>query len=123
VHPRASVLSTWQRVLLLLLAVGGFAQVTYWAVVTKAVDKPLEGACATWDREASAGVARLVSEPSALAEAQLDHALFQLRRARKNCRAGWFDVARQDYESLRATYPTSLSRASMVVDSKRDVKP
>jgi hypothetical protein len=97
-------LSTWQRLLLLLLAVGGFAQITYWAVVAEGIEKPLAGICASWDRDASVGIALLVPVPTALAESQLDQALSQLRRARKNCRAGWLDIARRDYASLRDAY-------------------
>jgi hypothetical protein len=101
----ARALSTWQRLLLLLLAIGGFAQVGYWAVVAEGIDRPLDAVCASWDREASIGIALLVPDPGALAESQLDYALFQLRRARRNCRAGWLDLARQDYAALRDAHP------------------
>jgi hypothetical protein len=102
-HTRS--LSTWQRLLLLLLAIGGFAQITYWAVVADGIERPLDQVCAAWDREASSGIATLVPGSTALTESQLDYALFQLRRARKNCRAGWLDIAREDYASLRNAYP------------------
>ena len=111
-------LSTWQRLLLLLLAIGGFAQITYWAVVAEGIERPLDQTCAAWDREASSGIATLVPVSTALAESQLDHALFQLRRARKNCRAGWLDIARQDYASLRDAYPVP-SRAQVTASGKQ----
>jgi hypothetical protein len=57
--------------------------------------------CASWDREASIGIAPLVLDSTPLAESRLDDALYRLRRARKNCRAGWLELARQDYTSLR----------------------
>jgi hypothetical protein len=46
-----------------------------------------------------------VPNTTALDESRLDDALFRLRRARQNCRAGWLDVARQDYLSLRSEFP------------------
>lgn len=98
-------LPTWQRLLLLLLVLGGFAQLGYWAVVAEGIDRPLDSVCASWDREASIGIALLVPRSTALAESQLDDALFQLRRARKNCRAGRLGLAREDYASLRDAYP------------------
>jgi hypothetical protein len=99
------MLTTWQRLLLLALTVFGIGQICYWAVVTGDLDKPLDTVCATWDRDVSAGIALLVPDPTALAESHLDDALFRLRRARRNCRAGWLDIARQDYEHLRESYP------------------
>jgi hypothetical protein len=99
------MLSTWQWLLLLALAILGIGQIGYWVVAAGDIDKPLDSICASWDREASVGIALLVPDATALAESHLDDALFRLRRARKNCRAGWFDIARQDYEHLRASYP------------------
>jgi hypothetical protein len=96
---------TWQRGLLLLLVIFGIGQVGYWAVFSEGVEKPLDSICASWDREASFGVALLVPDATALGESHLEEALFRLRRARKNCRAGWLDIARQDYVSLRDDYP------------------
>jgi hypothetical protein len=98
------MLSTWQRLLLLALTILGIGQIGYWAVVGD-IAKPLDSICASWDREASVGIALLVPETTALAESHLDDALFRLRRARKNCRAGWLDIARQDYEHLRKSHP------------------
>ncbi len=102
---RTHKLSTWQRLVLLLLAFGGFAQIGYWSVVAEGHERPLDAVCASWDREASIGIALLVPNQTALAESQLDDALFQLRRARKNCRAGRLDLARQDYALLRDAHP------------------
>ena len=112
---------TWQRSLLLLLAVFGIGQIGYWAVVAGGIEKPLDSVCASWDREASVGVALLVPNPTALGESHLDDALFRLRRARKNCRAGWLDIARQDYQSLRDDYP--FPGRPMAEASGRKTKP
>jgi hypothetical protein len=113
--------STWQRLLLLLLAIGGLAQLGYWAAVAEGVDRPLDAVCASWDREASIGIALLVPDPAALAESQLDYALFQLRRARRNCRAGWLDLARQDYANLRNAHP--YPNRSLVDAARKGARP
>jgi len=97
--------STWRWILLLTLAVFGLGQISYWAVVAEDIEKPLDPVCADWDCEASVGIALLVPVSTPLAESHLDDALFRLRRARKNCRAGWHDIARQDYAHLREHYP------------------
>jgi hypothetical protein len=101
----AHLSSRWRRLLLLLLAILGVAQIGYWTVAADSVEKPLDPACAAWDRAASIGIAALIPDPTALAQSHLDDALLRLRRARQNCRAGWLDVARRDYEHLRESYP------------------
>jgi hypothetical protein len=99
------VLSRWRRLLLLLLAILGVGQIGYWAMAAGGVEKSLDPACAAWDREASLGIAALVPDPTPLAQSRLDEALLQLRRARQNCRAGWLDVARAEYQQMRDNYP------------------
>jgi hypothetical protein len=76
------------------------------------IEKPLDAVCASWDHDSSARVAELVVDPSALGESRLDDALYRLRRARKNCRAGWHDVARQDYSALRDTLARPLTTSA-----------
>jgi hypothetical protein len=97
--------SKWQGLLLLSLAIFGLGQIGYWAVAAGDVQRPLDPICAAWDREASVGIAALVADPTPLAESRLDDALLRLRRARQNCRAGWLDVARAEYEHLHDSYP------------------
>jgi hypothetical protein len=105
-------LTNWQRLALLGLAVGGFAAVGMWSVAREGIEQPLEAACVSWDRDASSGVARLVPDPTPLAQARLDDALYRLRRARGNCRAGRFELARQDYASLRASHALPVHAAA-----------
>jgi hypothetical protein len=81
-----------------------FAQIYSWTGTAEG-DRPLDTVCASWDREASIGIALLVPVTAPLAESQLDYALFQLRRARKNCRAGRPALAREDYLSLSNSHP------------------
>ena len=70
-----------------------------------AVEPPLAPQCRTWDRDSSLGIALLVPDDSDIAEVRLDDALYQLRRARKNCRAGRLDLAGQDYDVLQRAHP------------------
>jgi hypothetical protein len=94
-----------KRLVLALLAVGCLVQIGYWAAGAEGDERPLDPVCASWDGEVSIGIALLVPIATPLAESQLDYALFQLRRARKNCRAGWLNLARQDYLDLRNAHP------------------
>src|SRR5262249_41517647 len=61
--------------------------------------------CLIKDREASAGVAQTLVNNAASAEQSLDEALVRLRRARMNCRRGWVEFARVDYDALRKAFP------------------
>jgi hypothetical protein len=56
--------------------------------------------CEPWDSAASSAVARLVADTSDAAARQLADSVFRLRRARKNCRIGWVNLACQDYRAL-----------------------
>lgn len=98
----------WHRLSLLLLAALGLGQLLYWTAVADHIEKPLDTACAAWDRDASARVAELVLDSSTMGESRLDEALSRLRRARQNCRAGWLEVARHDYSALRDTLASIL---------------
>jgi hypothetical protein len=61
---------------------------------------PLDPLCEAWDAAASAVLNELIADRSDTAAAQLGDALFRLRRARKNCRHRWLNLARLDYVSL-----------------------
>src|SRR5260221_10478574 len=87
--------------LLCALAVAGVVQLGCWMMPGLDSERPLDSLCASWDQAASKAIAPLVGEPTAIAASRLDYALFQLRRARKHCRAGWLDLAREDYDTLR----------------------
>jgi hypothetical protein len=97
--------ATWQRTLLTLLIAAGILHLAYWMSAAQAPEQPLDATCAAMDHEASVGIALLVSEPTAIAEAKLDEALNRLKRARRNCRAGWTTMSSQDYRILQESYP------------------
>jgi hypothetical protein len=55
-------------------------------------------ACARWDDLARESIARLVQNGKRDADLrQAGDAIFRLRRARRNCHAGWTTLACQDY--------------------------
>lgn len=56
--------------------------------------------CESYDAGASAAVAALMFDSSGRGELRMDEALMQLRRARKNCRAGFDETAVNDYLGL-----------------------
>jgi len=61
---------------------------------------PLHPICTHWDEMAADIVARLVHEPADASLRQAGDALFRLRRARRNCRAGWLALSCQDYHAI-----------------------
>jgi hypothetical protein len=87
------------------LVAAGLLQLAWTAFASRGAELPLDPICAAWDREASFGIALLVPYTTAIGESRLDYALYQLRCARRNCRAGWLEAARQDYSALQAAYP------------------
>jgi len=99
----------WRRAWLFggMIALG----LLFWGTRTTAVvggrDAAFQANCETWDREASEGIAAIIPDRSAAAELRLDEAVLQLRRARKNCRAGFAATARHDYASLHQTFPSA----------------
>ena len=100
-------LMSWRALLLVGVIALGLVQLTSWARTGSQQKPAVATNCEAWDREASQGIATLISDSSAAAELRLDEALRQLRRARKNCRAGAITLAGHDYESLHQTFPIS----------------
>jgi hypothetical protein len=61
--------------------------------------------CVQWHLAASAVVSRLVQSTREADLAQAGDALFRMRRARRNCDAGWVALACQDYHAVAAGLP------------------
>jgi hypothetical protein len=97
--------ASWQRLLMSAIAAAAVLYLAPWPSTADVTESSLPPSCAAWDRAASVGVALLVPNSSALAEAQLDFALYQLRRARRNCRAGRIELAREDYAVVQSSHP------------------
>ena len=101
----SAVTRSWRHVMVSAVVAAGLLQLAWTAFASRGAEVPLDPVCAAWDRQASFGIALLVPQTAAIDEARLDYALYQLRRARKNCRAGWLEAARQDYTALQAAHP------------------
>jgi hypothetical protein len=107
--------------LLSAFAVAALLHVNHGLFTAATSAPPLDPQCRTWDRDTSIGIALLLPDDSDLAEARLDDALYRLRRARKHCRAGRLDLARQDYDVLHRTHPLPTRQPSST--SPGDAKP
>jgi hypothetical protein len=67
----------------------------------------LAPACLQWHQMAGAVVARLAESTSDADLRQINDAVFRLRRARRNCEAGWVSLACRDYHAIART-PVSV---------------
>jgi hypothetical protein len=100
-------LFSWRALLFAGIAAFGWF---HWGTRTTAVgglEAAMRTDCDAWDRAASEGIGAIISDRSIAAELRLDEAILQLRRARKNCRAGSIALAGHDYASLHQTFANS----------------
>jgi len=104
---------SWQRRLVLAVAVIALIPFAYTLYSSGEVEPLLAAACVSWDRDATADISRLLADSTSAGEARLAHALYRLRRARRSCRAGAVELAREDYDHLHTEYVVSeTARAS-----------
>ena len=80
-----------------------------------------EEICVVRDRDASAGIALALLGSAAGAEARVDNALLQLRRARTYCRWSWTAPARVEYDALRKAFPVTHEQVSALLDAERSI--
>jgi len=117
--PEVALPAAWQR----------YASIAVASLVVGAMLWPLwrgagEGAdiapvCAEWDDLARDSVARLVQNGRHDADLrQVGDAIFLLRRARRNCHAGWTALACQDYLAASRTGAARLSRSPECATAK-----
>ena len=62
----------------------------------------LARACMQWHLAAGAVVSRLVQSTRDADLVQVNDSVFRMRRARRNCEAGWVTLACQDYHAVAA---------------------
>jgi hypothetical protein len=62
-------------------------------------------ACLQWHLAAGAVVSRLVQSTRDADLVQVNDSVFRMRRARRNCEAGWVTLACQDYHAVAASTP------------------
>jgi hypothetical protein len=103
---------TWPRLTLSAVAAAALLYANQWLFAAATFEPPLAPECRSWDRDTSVGIALLVPDDRDVTEARLDDALYRLRRARKNCRAGRLDLARLDYDTLQRAHPFPIQQAS-----------
>ena len=73
-------------------------------------EERLGSACMQWHLAASAAVSRLVHSTRDADLRQVNDWVFRMRRARRNCEAGWFGLACQDYSAVAAGTPRDVLR-------------
>jgi hypothetical protein len=61
--------------------------------------------CMQWHLAAGAVVSRLVQSNRDADLVQVNDSVFRMRRARRNCEAGWVTLACQDYHAVTASMP------------------
>jgi hypothetical protein len=108
-----SVASDWRRATACLAALAGIC-VLVSAVSLRSGATVAEGAadnqrfartCMQWHLAAGAVVSRLVQSTRDADLVQVNDSVFRMRRARRNCEAGWVALACQDYHAVAAGLP------------------
>ena len=69
--------------------------------------------CLQWHLAAGAAVSRLVKSTRDADLLQVNDAVFRIRRARRNCEAGWVTLACQDYHAVAAGIPGHVMNRQM----------
>lgn len=67
--------------------------------------RQLARTCMQWHLAAGAVVSRLVQSTRDSDLLQVNDSVFRMRRARRNCEAGWVTLACQDYHAVAASVP------------------
>lgn len=83
------------------LIVGVMIAPLWWSAGKDTPETSLAPACAQWDDLARESIARQVQNGKRDADLRLvGDAIFRLRRARRNCDAGWTTLACRDYVAV-----------------------
>jgi len=69
--------------------------------------------CHQWHLAAGAAVSRLVRSTRDADLVQVNDAVFRIRRANRNCEAGWVALACQDYHAVAAGIPGHVMNRQM----------
>jgi hypothetical protein len=108
-----SVGSDWRR------AIGGLAALAFIVALVSALSfrssatlaegdadrQKFARTCMQWHLAAGAVVSRLVQSTRDADLVQVNDSVFRMRRARRNCEAGWVALACQDYHAVAAALP------------------
>lgn len=71
----------------------------------KAEQRQSARTCMQWHLAAGAVLSRLVQSPRDSDLVQVSDSIFRMRRALRNCAAGWVSLACQDYHAVAASVP------------------
>jgi hypothetical protein len=93
--------------------VGVVAPVALLAVVAVVIQpapedaesRTLARACLQWHRVAADAVSQLAQSTRDADLLQVGDSVFRMRRARRNCEAGWVTLACQDYHAVASGFP------------------
>ncbi len=83
----------------------------------------LARACMQWHLAAGAVVSRLVQSTRDADLVQVNDSVFRMRRARRNCEAGWVTLACQDYHAVAAMTPGYAMTSQMFPCSRVATSP
>jgi hypothetical protein len=97
------------------LALGALVVVLVFSGPT-ADDEPLNPACQSWDSAAVTAVEQMSGGAGDLARMRVSESQFRLRRARRNCREGWVNLACQDYRAV-TTGTVTIGRRDLSASS------
>lgn len=72
-------------------------------------ERTVRGACSQWDEAATKVLADIVQAPRDSELRQVGDAIFRIRRARRNCEAGWPSLACLDYAAVMRRAPRAAT--------------
>src|SRR5262245_14222276 len=101
-RPMLGVLAMLAITAILASAIFGSAATPGGVVAEK---QNLARSCIEWHLAAGAVVSRLIQSTRDADLLQVSDAIFRIRRARRNCEAGWYVLACQDYHAVAAGAP------------------
>jgi hypothetical protein len=88
-----------------------FATINEGKSQLNAVAQPLVLSCMQWHEQASAAISQMVRSATDVDLRQAADAVFRLRRARRNCEAGWLQLACLDYYAVAKHSPAFAQSA------------
>jgi len=102
----------WAGVLALLALAALLSTISFTHRVTSddvnADKQRLARSCMQWHLAAGAVVSRLVQSTRDADLLQVSDSVFRMRRARRNCEAGWYMLACQDYHAVAMVAPGTV---------------
>lgn len=86
-------------------------------------DRTVRVACSQWDEAATKVLAGIVQDPRDSELRQVGDAIFRIRRARRNCEAGWTSLACLDYAAVMRRAPRAATPPAAAACQRPQVVP